>query len=61
MFLLLLYIFSFVGVCCPDDILSSGVVGSQVVIDLPAGGYDYEGNENNTGKKTIKAMKENVR
>ncbi|VEN53482.1 unnamed protein product [Callosobruchus maculatus] len=39
----------FVGVCCPDDITSSNLVGSQLIMDLPAGGYDYEDNENTTG------------
>ncbi|KAJ8923627.1 hypothetical protein NQ315_010206 [Exocentrus adspersus] len=40
---------AFVGVCCPDDIASSGTTGSQLVMDLPAGGYDYDDNATNTG------------
>ncbi|CAH1153546.1 unnamed protein product [Phaedon cochleariae] len=40
---------TFVGVCCPDDIASAGVVGSQLVMDLPAGGNDYDENDGQTG------------
>ncbi|XP_072402482.1 venom protease-like [Diabrotica undecimpunctata] len=40
---------SFVGVCCPDDIASAGVVGSQLIIDLPAGGDDYDEGDKYTG------------
>lgn len=39
-----------VGVCCPDDIALSGLTGSALVMDLPAGGFDYEESETNTGK-----------
>ncbi|XP_018566664.1 trypsin-1-like isoform X2 [Anoplophora glabripennis] len=40
---------AFVGVCCPDDLVSSGAAGSHIVMDLPAGGYDYDDNATNTG------------
>ena len=39
-----------VGVCCPDDIALSGVAGSQIILDLPGGGEDYEKNDNTTGE-----------
>ncbi|XP_056646082.1 trypsin-1-like [Diorhabda sublineata] len=39
----------FVGVCCPDDITSSAVSGSQLIIDLPAGGEDYDETDQYTG------------
>ncbi|KAF5272831.1 hypothetical protein FQR65_LT00427 [Abscondita terminalis] len=31
-----------IGVCCPDDILLSKLTGSRILMDLPAGGLDYE-------------------
>lgn len=31
-----------VGVCCPDDIILSGLPGSLLIMDLPAGGLDYD-------------------
>lgn len=37
------------GVCCPDDIALSGLAGSQIILDLPGGGEDYENNDNTTG------------
>lgn len=37
------------GVCCPDDIALSGLAGSQIILDLPGGGEDYEDNDNTTG------------
>ncbi|XP_060537122.1 trypsin-1-like isoform X2 [Cylas formicarius] len=40
---------TFVGVCCPDDIALSGVIGSQLIMDLPAGGEDYDATDDNTG------------
>ncbi|XP_066155510.1 chymotrypsin-like protease CTRL-1 [Euwallacea fornicatus] len=40
---------TFVGVCCPDDVVLSGIIGSQLIMDLPAGGEDYEENDNITG------------
>lgn len=43
-----------VGVCCPDDIALSGLTGSMLVMDLPAGGLDYEESETNTGKLSWK-------
>ncbi|KAL1492643.1 hypothetical protein ABEB36_010872 [Hypothenemus hampei] len=36
---------TFVGVCCPDDVALSGMVGSQLIMDLPAGGEDYDDND----------------
>ncbi|XP_025836997.1 uncharacterized protein LOC112906651 [Agrilus planipennis] len=43
---------TFVGVCCPDDILLSNIVGSRIIMDLPAGGEDYDEQQNFTmGKK----------
>lgn len=46
---MLTHYFRFVGVCCPDDIASPGAAGSVIVLDLPAGGYDYDDNSTNTG------------
>ncbi|KAJ8942494.1 hypothetical protein NQ318_017790 [Aromia moschata] len=40
---------TFVGVCCPDDIASANMAGSHLIMDLPAGVYDYEDNATNTG------------
>ncbi|XP_019765267.2 trypsin-1 [Dendroctonus ponderosae] len=40
---------TFVGVCCPDDVALSGMVGSQLIMDLPAGGDDYGDQNNITG------------
>ncbi|KAG5871729.1 hypothetical protein JTB14_008727 [Gonioctena quinquepunctata] len=40
---------TFVGVCCPDDIASVGMVGAQLVRDLPAGGNDYDEDEKYSG------------
>ncbi|XP_050313186.1 trypsin-1-like [Anthonomus grandis grandis] len=40
---------TYVGVCCPDDVALSGLIGSQLVQDLPAGGEDYDENNNVTG------------
>nr|XP_023024958.1 proclotting enzyme-like [Leptinotarsa decemlineata] len=40
---------TYVGICCPDDIASAGVAGSQLVKDLPAGGNDYDEDEKYTG------------
>lgn len=37
------------GVCCPDDIALSGLAGSQIILDLPGGGEDYDINDNTTG------------
>lgn len=31
-----------VGVCCPDDIVLSNLAGSNILMDLPAGGQDYD-------------------
>lgn len=47
--LFLIFFFSFVGVCCPDDIVSPGAAGSSILVDLPAGGHDYPDNATNTG------------
>lgn len=41
--------FRHVGVCCPDDIALSGLTGSALVMDLPAGGLDFEETETNAG------------
>ncbi|XP_019865700.2 venom protease [Aethina tumida] len=38
-----------VGVCCPDDIAVSGYTGAQLIMNLPAGGNDYEKDDNITG------------
>ncbi|CAG9759819.1 unnamed protein product [Ceutorhynchus assimilis] len=40
---------TYVGVCCPDDVALSGMIGSQLVMDLPAGGEDYDLKNNVTG------------
>ncbi|KAK4871778.1 hypothetical protein RN001_015902 [Aquatica leii] len=34
-----------IGVCCPDDILVSKLTGSRILLDLPAGGLDYDDDE----------------
>lgn len=46
-----------VGVCCPDDIALSGLAGSQIILDLPGGGTDYEDNENTTGNRIFILLK----
>ncbi|KAF7268537.1 hypothetical protein GWI33_018409 [Rhynchophorus ferrugineus] len=40
---------TFVGVCCPDDIALKGSIGSQLIMDLPAGGEDYDETDTFTG------------
>ncbi|XP_030746277.1 trypsin-like [Sitophilus oryzae] len=40
---------TFVGVCCPDDVALGGMIGSQLIMDLPAGGEDYDIKDNLTG------------
>lgn len=37
------------GVCCPDDILLPQIRGAQTVRDLPAGGEDYDKDDQNAG------------
>lgn len=41
-------LFRHVGVCCPDDIVVSSLTGSRIVMDLPAGGHDYDDEENSS-------------
>ncbi|CAH0562273.1 unnamed protein product [Brassicogethes aeneus] len=38
-----------VGVCCPDDIAVNSYAGSQIIMNLPAGGNDYDKDDNVTG------------
>lgn len=48
--------FRHVGVCCPDDIALNGLTGSRLVMDLPAGGLDYEESEASTGKLSDRSI-----
>ncbi|XP_017779863.1 PREDICTED: uncharacterized protein LOC108565091 [Nicrophorus vespilloides] len=42
-----------VGVCCPDDILLQSLTGAQLIMDLPAGGEEYDDEDAFTGSVLI--------